>query len=258
MIGLLLAGALLASAGRAAEREAALALAPSGTLRAAINLGNAVLAQADASGGAPHGVSVDLARELGRRLGVPVELVTYAEAGEVAADAGRGAWDVAFLAIDPARAETIAFTGPYVVIEGVYVVPEGSKLEGVEAVDAAGVRVCVAARSAYDLYLSRALRQAQLVRSGNGREAEAAFLQGGCEALAGVKQALSGLVRERPGLRMLPGRFMAIRQAMAVPKDREAGLPFLRGFVAEVVASGFVRAALDASGQKDAEVAAGE
>ena len=174
----------------------------------------------------------------------------------MAGDAGRGAWDVAFLAIDPTRGETIAFTGPYVVIEGVYVVPAASGLGSVEAVDAEGVRVCVATHSAYDLYLSRALRRAVLVRSENGREAEARFFAGGCEVLAGVKQPLAGLVTRRGDeVRMVPGRFMVIRQAMAVPKAREGALGFLRGFVAEAVGSGFVRRALDASGQGEAEVA---
>ena len=230
-------------------------LAPGGTLRAAINFGNPVLAQRDQATGEPRGVSAALARELGQRLGVPVQLVPYEEAGQVAAAAVRDAWDVAFLAVDPTRGATIEFTAPYVLIEGTYAVPPGSKLDGIDAVDQPGVRICVAANSAYDLFLTRALHRAELVRFAGGGEAEAAFLHGGCDALAGVRQPLAALVRTHPELRLLPGRFMAIQQAMAVPGSRAAGTPYLRGFVEEMKASGFVRAALDATDQHEAEVA---
>ena len=257
LINLLLAGGtLLASTVVAAEPDAARVLAPGGTLRAAINFGNPVLAQRDKATGEPRGVSV--ARELGRRLGVPVRFVAYEEAGLVAAAAMQDAWDVAFLAIDPVRGATVEFTKPYVLIEGTYVVPPDSKLDSVDAVDQPGVRIGVARNSAYDLFLSRALRHAGLVRFAGGGEAEAAFLGGGFDALAGVKQPLAALARTHPELRLLPGRFMAIRQAMAVPKSRAAGVPFLRSFVEEAKASGFVRAALDATGQREAEVAPAE
>lgn len=256
LISLMLAGAaLLASAAVAAEPDAARMLAPGGTLRAAINFGNPVLAQRDQATGEPRGVSAALARELGQRLGVPVQLVPYEEAGQVAAAAVRDAWDVAFLAVDPTRGATIEFTAPYVLIEGTYAVPPGSKLDSIDAVDQPGVRICVAANSAYDLFLTRALHRAELVRFAGGGEAEAAFLHGGCEALAGVRQPLAALVRTHPELRLLPGRFMAIQQAMAVPGSRAAGTPYLRGFVEEMKASGFVRAALDATDQHEAEVA---
>ena len=259
LVGLVLAGAtLLASAAVAAEPDVARALAPSGTLRAAINFGNPVLAQRDKATGEPRGVSVALARELGQRLGVPIRFVAYEEAGLVAAAAVQDAWDVAFLAVDPLRGATIGFTNPYVLIEGTYVVPPGSKLDGIDAVDQPGIRICVAVNSAYDLFLTRALRHAELVRFAGGGEAEAAFLGGGFDALAGVKQPLAALVRTHPELRLLPGRFMAIRQAMAVPKSRAVSIPFLRSFVEEAKASGFVRAALDATGQHEAEVAPAE
>ncbi len=259
LISLMLAGAaLLASTAIAAEPDAARVLAPSGTLRAAINFGNPVLAQRDKATGEPRGVSVALARELGQRLGVPVRFVAYEEAGLVAAAAVQDAWDVAFLAIDPLRGATIAFTEPYVLIEGTYVVPPGSKLDSVDAADQPGVRICVAMNSAYDLFLSRALQHAGLVRFAGGGKAESAFLGGGFDALAGVKQPLAALVRTHPELRLLPGCFMAIRQAMAVPKSRAAGIPFLRSFVEEAKASGVVRAALDATGQREAEVAPAE
>ena len=133
-------------------------LAPSGKLRAAINFGNPVLAQKDPATGEPSGVSVDLARELGRRLGVPVELVTFDAAGKVFDALKTGAWDVAFLAIDPARASEIAFTAPYVVIEGTYLVPADSPLRTIGDVDREGVRVAVGNKSAYDLYLTRTLK----------------------------------------------------------------------------------------------------
>ena len=248
----LLGVALLACGAAAPEAQS---LAPTGTLRAAINVGNSVLAQPDPAGGEPRGVSPELGRALGERLGVPVKLVVYKEAGEVAAGAARDEWDVAFLAIDPVRAATIIYTAPYVLIEGVYAVPAGSKLDSVAAVDQPGVRVCVALGSAYDLYLTRALKQAQLLRFANGGLAETAFLGGGCEAIAGVKQPLAALVAAHPGLRLVPGRFMSIAQAMAIPKAHAAGAASLQAFVEQEKASGFVRRALDASGQRDAEVA---
>lgn len=258
LIGLMVAGVtLLGSTAVAAEPDPARVLAPSGTLRAAINFGNSVLAQRDATG-TPRGVSVELARELGRRLGVPVRLVSYEEAGMVAAATVQDVWDVAFLAIDPLRGTTIEFTAPYVLIEGTYVVPTDSKLDSIEAVDQPGVRICVAVNSAYDLFLSRALKHAELVRFANGGAAEAAFLGGAFDAIAGVKQPLAALVQTHPELRLLPGRFMSIRQAMAMPKGRAAGSPFLRSFVEEAKASGIVRAALDATGQREAEVAPSE
>lgn len=259
LISLMLAGAtLLASTAVAAEPEAARTLAPSGTLRVAMNFGNPVLVQKDHTTGEPGGVAAALARELGQHLGVPVRFVPYEEAGQVAAAAGQDAWDVAFLAVDPTRGATIDFTAPYVLIEGTYAVPPGSKLDSIDAVDQPGVRVCVAANSAYDLFLTRALHHAELVRFAKGGDAEAAFLHGGCNALAGVKQPLAALVRTHPELRLLPGRFMEIQQAMVVPKSRAAGMPYLRGFVKEMKSSGFVRAALDASGQHEAEVAPAE
>jgi len=230
-------------------------LAPTGKLRAAINFGNPVLAQKDPATGEPRGVSVDLARELGRRLGVPVELVTFDAAGKVFEALKTGAWDVAFLAIDPARAAEITFTAPYVVIEATYLVPSDSPLRTIEDVDRDGVRVAVGNKSAYDLYLTRTLKRAQLVRVPTSPAAIEVFLKDKLEAAAGVKQPLLQFAKTHPNVRVMDGRFMAIEQAMGTPKGREAGARYLRVFVEEMKASGFVARGLEKSGQGDAAVA---
>ena len=230
-------------------------LAPTGKLRAAINFGNPVLAQKDPATGEPRGVSVDLARELGRRLGVPVELVTFDAAGKVFEALKTGAWDIAFLAIDPARAAEIAFTAPYVVIEATYLVPSDSPLRTIEDVDRDGVRVAVGNKSAYDLYLTRTLKRAQLVRVPTSPAAIEVFLKDKLEAAAGVKQPLLQFAKTHPNVRVMDGRFMAIEQAMGTPKGREAGARYLREFIEEMKASGFVAKGLEKSGQGDATVA---
>lgn len=230
-------------------------LAPTGRLRAAINFGNPVLAQKDAASGAPCGVSVDLARALGERLGVPVDLVTFDAAGKVFEALKADAWDLAFLAIDPVRAAEIAFTAPYVVIEGTYLVRAESPLRAVEDLDRDGVRIAVGRGAAYDLFLTRALKHAQLVRADTSPAAIERFLAEGLDAAAGVRQPLATAARAHPGLRVLDGRFTAIEQAMGLPRSRAAGLPALRAFIEEMKASGFVAAALARSGQGDAAVA---
>lgn len=235
--------------------EVVRSLAPSGTLRVAINFGNPVLAQPDPATGAPRGASAELATELGRRLGVPLQFVTYDSAGKVT-DAGKqGAWDLCFLAIDPVRAAGILFTAPYVVIEGTYMVREASPLRSGEEVDRPGTRVAVGRGSAYDLYLTRALKSAELRRAPSSPEAVDLFLREGLEATAGVKQPLVAYAAANPGMRVIPGRFMVIEQAVGIPAGRDAALPWLRAFVEEMKASGFVARALAASGQGDAEVA---
>jgi len=230
-------------------------VAPTGRLRAAINFGNPVLAQKDAATREPRGVSVDLARELGRRLGLPVDLVAYDAAGKVVEAVKTGAWDVAFLAVDPERAGEIAFTAPYVVIEGTYAVPADSPLRAIEDVDRDGVRIAVGARSAYDLYLTRTLKHARLVRAPTSPAAIELFQREGLEAVAGVKQPLVQFAKSNPGVRVIEGRFMAIEQAMGTPRDRDSAARYLRPFVEEMKASGFVAAALERSGQRDATVA---
>jgi polar amino acid transport system substrate-binding protein len=230
-------------------------LAPSGKLRTAINFGNTVLAQKDPAGGEPRGVSPELARELARRLGVPIEYVTFDAAGKVFEALQKGAWDVAFMAIDPVRSAGIEFTGPYVVIEGAYLVPASSPLRSVEDVDRDGVRVAVARGSAYDLYLTRTLKHAKLIREPSGPQALALFRNERLEVAAGVKQPIVAFAKEHPDTRVIPGRFMVIEQAMGTPKGREAGARYLRKFVEEMKASGFVADALKNSDQADAAVA---
>ena len=231
-------------------------LASSGSLRAAINFGNPVLAQKDPSTGAARGISVDLAHELGRRLGVPVQLVLFDAAGKVFDAAASNRWDVAFLAIDPARATEITFTAPYVVIEGTYLVPADSPLRTIEDVDRAGVRIAVGNKSAYDLYLSRALQRAQLVRAPTSSAAIELFQTDKLDAVAGVKQALAKFAGTRSDVRVMDGRFMAIEQAIGTPKRNATGAQYLRSFIEEMKACGFIARGLQRSGQGDATVAA--
>lgn len=218
-------------------------LAPTGKVRAAINFGNPNLARKDPATGEPVGVSVDLARELGRRLGVPVELVTFNAAGKVVEAAKAGVWDIAFVAIDPARATDIAYTAPYMVIEGAYLVAEGSPIRSNDEVDRAGNRVVVGKGSAYDLYLSRNLKSATIVYAPTSGAVTDMYVDGKFEVAAGVKQQLEADAKRIPGLRLLPGRFMVINQAMGTPRPREAGAKYLHDFVEEMKASGFIAAA---------------
>ena len=231
-------------------------LAPTGKLRAAINLGNMVLAQKDPASGDMRGVTVDLARELARRVGLPLELVPFDAAGKVFEALKAGAWDVAFLAIEAVRAAEIAFTAPYVIIEGVYLVPKDSPLRAVADVDRDGVRIAVNKGSAYDLYLTRTIKHAQLVRGENGIEL---FVRDRLEAAAGVKQPLVEYAKTDPSVRIMDGRFMEIRQAMGTPKlryqGREAAPRYLHAFVEEMKATGFIAEALRRSNQPDAAVA---
>jgi len=232
------------------------ALAPTGVLRASINLGNPILAGRDAASGEPAGVSIDLARAFGERLGVPVELVVFDTAGKsVEAVAADGA-DIGFFAIDPVRGAEIAFTAPYVLIEGSYLVRQDSPLAANEEVDRAGVRVAVGKGSAYDLYLTRELKQAQIVRAPSSPAVVQTFLDEKLEVAAGVKQQLEADQARHAGLRLLPGRFMVIRQAMGTPKRRGAAAAgALAAFVEDMKAAGFVAEALARHGIRGASVA---
>jgi polar amino acid transport system substrate-binding protein len=230
------------------------ALAPTAVLRAAINLGNPILAHATADGAA--GVSVDLARELARRLGVDVSLVVVDTAARSVDAVVAEAADFGFFAIDPARGADIAFTAPYVLIEGSYLVRGDSPIRTNDDVDRAGHRVVVGKGSAYDLYLTRNLQHAEIVRAPSSPAVVTTFLDADADVAAGVRQQLEADARTRPGLRLLDGRFMVIRQAMGVPKRRgEAAAAFLAGFVEAMKAEGFVAAALARHGIEGASVA---
>jgi polar amino acid transport system substrate-binding protein len=229
-------------------------LAPTGKLRAAINYGNTVLVQRSAAGEL-SGITIDLARELGKRLAVPVELVPFDTAGKVFDAIKAGTWDVAFLAIEPVRAAEIAFTAPYVIIEGTYMVAQGSPLKTVGDVDHGGVRVAVGKGSAYDLFLTRTVKHVQLVRFPTSQDAIEEFVKQKLDAAAGVKQPLVEYAKAHPGYRVMEGRFMAIEQAMGTHKQREAGARYLRDFIEEMKASGFVADALKRHNQPDAQVA---
>jgi polar amino acid transport system substrate-binding protein len=198
---------------------------------------------------------VDLSRELVRRLGVPVDFITYDAAGKVVEDLKSGAWDVAYVAIDPERAVDMSYTAPYVVIEGAYLVPQGSPIRSNADVDREGVRVTVGAGSAYDLFLSRNLKHAKIVRAPTSPAVTDTFVAQKLEVAAGVKQQLEADARRIPGLRLLEGRFMVINQAMGTPKGREAGAKYLRDFVEEMKASGFVAQALERHRIEGASVA---
>jgi polar amino acid transport system substrate-binding protein len=212
---------------------------PTGRLRAAINYGNPVLAGRTPAG-EPCGISVDLAGELARQLGKDIELVPYDSAGKVPAALKSNAWDICFLAIDPLRAADIAFTAPYAIIEGCYMVADSSPLTANDDVDRAGTRVGVITGSAYDLHLTRALAHATIVREPSAEAVMNLWVAGMLDAVAGVKPQLEADARRIGGLRILPGRFMSINQAMGTPRTRVAAAEFLRRFVDQVKASGFV------------------
>ena len=230
--------------------------APTGRLRAAINLGNAVLAGTDPATGAARGITVDLAHELARRLGVPCELLVVQTAKESVEALAQQQVDVGFFAIDPARGETIAFTAPYVLIEGAYLVRDASPLRSNDEVDRTGTRICVGQGSAYDLYLTREIRSATLVRAPSSQTVVSTFVEQGLEVAAGVRQQLEADQQRHAGLRLLPGRFMVIQQAMGMPKSRgDAAHAALAAFVEDMKASGFVADAMRRHGVEGASVA---
>jgi polar amino acid transport system substrate-binding protein len=232
------------------------AFAPTGRLRASINLGNPILANRQPSSGEPVGVSIDLARALAERLSVGIELIVFDAAGK-SVEAVRGEQaDVGFFAIDPLRGEGISFTAPYVLIEGSYLVPEDSALRSNDDVDRRGVRVTVGKGSAYDLFLSRELQQAEIVRAPTSPTVVDVFVQQKLEVAAGVKQQLEADLARYPGHRLLPGRFMVIQQAMGMPQSRgPEAAHYLADFVEVMKASGFVAEALKRHGIRGASVA---
>jgi polar amino acid transport system substrate-binding protein len=230
-------------------------LAPTGKLRVGVNLGNFLLVQRNADGGI-RGIVPDLAQELARRLGVAAELRQYEKVGDVADGANKGEWDVAFIGAEPQRAAEIDFTEPYVEIEACYLVPAGSPIRFIGEVDREGVRIAVANRSAYHLWLERNLEHAQLV-TGDGIEGSCQrFVQDKLEVLAGLKPRLMEDAAKLPGSRILDGRFTAVQQAIGTPKGRPAGAAYLRKFAADIKASGLVAQLIERHGVRGLSVAA--
>ncbi len=230
-------------------------LTPTGTLRVGINLGNFLLTAKDPATGEPRGIAVDLGRELGRRLAVPVEIVGYPTPGELADAATSGVWDVGFLGAEPKRAKDISFTAAYVEIEATYLVPPGSPLSAIADVDREGIRIAVPEKSAYELYLSRTLKHARLMRTQGGDAAFKLFVGDKLDALAGLKPRLVKDHETLPGSRILDGRFTAVQQAIGVPRGRDAGANYLRAFVEDIKASGLVARTIDENGVRGLSVA---
>jgi polar amino acid transport system substrate-binding protein len=219
--------------------------APTGRLRAAINLGNPILANRDEATGEVRGVSVDLARRLAAELDIALDLVVYDAAGKSVEGVIAGEADFGFFAVDPKRGEDITFTEPYVLIEGCYLVPEASPIRSNEEVDRPGNAVVVGKGSAYDLFLTRELKHANIVRSPTSPTVVQTFVEQHAQVAAGVRQQLEADAARLGGMRLLPGRFMVIRQAMGVVRSRELGLSqALAAFVEEAKRSGFVAEAL--------------
>lgn len=219
--------------------------APTGRLRASLNMGNPVLAHSHTASEKPAGVTIDLSREFARELGVAVDFLQFDTAAKSVAALAAGDADIGFMAIDPLRAETTHFTPAYVQIEGYYLVREDSPIRTNAEVDRAGIRIVVGAGSAYGLYLQRHIQQATLVPVPTSEAVVDAMLQDGLEVSAGVKQGLEADARRVGGLRLLGERFMVINQAMAMPKTRSAAAAaFLDDFVAGMKRSGFVAASL--------------
>jgi polar amino acid transport system substrate-binding protein len=230
-------------------------LVPTGKLRVGVNLGNFLLVNKDAATGELRGVVPDLARELARRLGASVELISYPGAGQVADAATSGAWDVGFIGAEPQRAEEIAFSAAYLEIPATYLVPAGSPIRNLTDVDRDGVRIAVASKSAYDLFLSRNLKHAKLVRAEGIAGSYDLFVGEKLDVLSGLLPRLVTETLRLPGSRILEGRFTAIQQAIGTPKTREAGAAYLRDFVADIKASGFVAQAIERHGVRGVSVA---
>lgn len=234
-------------------------LAPTGQLRASINLGNPVLARRTAPGKLPYGVSIDIADALAERLNVAIEFVVFDSASQSVDAVSDGRADIGFFAIDPKRGETIAFTDAYLHIEGWYAVRQNSPIATTAGVDHPGHRVAVGKGSAYDLFLSRELQHAEIVRAPNPAAVTPLFIEQQLDVAAGVKQQLEMDLQRFPDLRLLPERFMVIRQAMGLStrRDRQAHA-FLAAFVEDIKTSGFVAQALRRHHIDGATVAPGQ
>ena len=220
-------------------------LAPTGTLRVGVNMSNFLLTRIDPATGRPAGVAVDLGRELAHRLGVPVEIVPYENPGKLADAAKSGAWDVGFLGAEPQRAKEIDFTAAYVEIESTYLVPPGSPIRTIDEVDRPGIRIAVTERSAYDLYLTRNLKHAELVRDQGFDKVFRRFVDEKLDALAGLRPRLIVDQQNLPGSRILDGNFTSVQQAAGTPKGRPAGFAYLKAFIEDVKATGRVAQAIE-------------
>lgn len=215
-------------------------LAPSGTLRAGINMSNFLLVTGKTPEGDPDGVSPDLAREIGRRLGVPVKLVPFPSPDGLVAAADDNVWDIGNVGAEPQREEKMSFTAAYAEIEATYLVREDSPLKSVADVDKKGVSIIVRGGSAYGLWLERNIKNAKLILKDDNSEAKAEFFKGGIDALAGLKTGLLKDVEANPGYRILPGKFAAVQQAVGTHKRNKAGIAFLREVVEDAKASGLI------------------
>jgi polar amino acid transport system substrate-binding protein len=223
-------------------------LAPTGVLRAAINMGNFLLVTGKAPSGDPTGVSADIAAAIAARLGVPVKYVPYARPGELADDAEKGLWDIGNIGAEPQRAAVINFTAAYCEIEATYLVPAGSPIRAVGEVDQPGKSLAVTARSAYGLWLENNIKQAKLVQFDSADAAVKAFVGDKMDAYAGLRPALVSLAEKLPGSRILDGQFSAVQQAVGTPKKNVAGFAFLRDFVEEAKRSGVVASLIERHG----------
>ncbi len=228
--------------------EALSQLASGGTLRAAINMANSLLVTGETADGDPDGVAPDMARAIAERLGVGVSFVPFPTPGKLADAVDGNVWDIGMIGAEPKRAETIAFTAAYVEIEATYLVPEGSPLTTVEDVDRDGVRIAISGRSAYDLFLTRNLEHAELVRAQGVSGAAELFVAEKLDALAGLRPALILEADKLAGARVLDGRFTAIQQAVGTSRGNDAGAAFLREFVEEAKASGLVSRLIERHG----------
>src|SRR6266571_6776175 len=223
-------------------------LAPTGVLRAAINMGNFLLVTGKTPSGDPSGVSADVAAAIAARLGVPVKYLPYARPGEIADDAEKGLWDIGNIGAEPQRAAVIDFTAAYCEIETTYLVPAGSPIRAVGEVDRPGKRLAVTARSAYGLWLENNIKAAQLVQFDSADAAVKAFVDDKMDAYAGLRPALVGLAEKLPGSRILDGQFSAVQQAVGTPKKNAAGFAFLRDFIEEAKKSGIVASLIERHG----------
>jgi polar amino acid transport system substrate-binding protein len=230
-------------------------LAPAGKLRAAINYGNAIIAMKDPSTGAPRGVAIDLANELGRRLGVPVEFVAFSSGAAMGDAAPSGQWDIAFIASDPEREALMSFTPAYLEIEATYLVKRSASLRTAGEVDRPGIQVAAAARANFGLFLRRNLKQAQFTPTSNSNAAFDLLRTGKVDAVGGLTQGLIDRAQRFPEYRIVEGRFMAVQQSIAVPKGRDVGLAYLRRFVEDAKASGIVAGAIERTGVRGVSVA---